>query len=241
MALVTQEVIRRLAARPIRVAAAGLALACLLAGGCVTPGWFLHKHDEPPVGEVSQAVVYWSNQVAFAPDAVNGGVPVAVLRGRLYLFGNRIDFPRAGDGMATVELYDLTPGNARLFDAQGHQLPLEVWNIYPADLRANMSRDMIGWGYNLFLPWDTYRPDVCQVQLKVCYQPSSGLPVYANSSPMTLNSAADTQFASHTRTLGPATANRTAAPNGPPPVANGDGTSGIKPVSLALPARPAGQ
>ena len=46
--------------------------------------------------------------------------------------------------------------------------------------------DLVGWGYSLFLPWATYKPEINRVHLKVRYLPLKGGPLYAASAPMTL-------------------------------------------------------
>ena len=48
------------------------------------------------------------------------------------------------------------------------------------------ARDAIGWGYSLFLPWGTYKPEINQIHLKICYQPPKGYPIYAVGTPITL-------------------------------------------------------
>src|SRR5262249_19841415 len=55
-------------------------------------------------------------------------------------------------------------------------------------LRRLLKKDRIGWGYTLFLPWSTYRPEVTQVRLRVCYQPAQGSPIYAAESSTSLTS-----------------------------------------------------
>ena len=236
MAPVAHEVAGRRAARLVRPAGAvGTLLALLLGGGCVTTGHFGHKEEGPPVGEVCQAVAYWANQVAFSPDPVNQGRQSPVLRGRLYLFGRQIDFPRTGGGSVVVELFDATPNTGR-----DPNLPLEVWEFDADTLRQRcLSRDMIGWGYNLFLPWGTYRPEISTVRLRVCYQPPGGLPIYTDNPPMTLSSAADTHYTARTISP-PAPAGQGQAPGAAAAAPKGEG-GGLKPVSITLPAKPGGR
>src|SRR5262249_41445546 len=65
------------------------------------------------------------------------------------------------------------------------------WRIDQDTLQRLLRRDMIGWGYTLFLPWGTYKPEITQVHLKVRYEPAHGTPVYSESSSMTLNKIGD--------------------------------------------------
>jgi hypothetical protein len=115
------------------------------------------------------------------------------LTGRLYLFGPQIDYPLAGDGSLIVELYAASPPAqpSPTSAAQPSSPPpaelqrLERWELDKATLHKLLRKDPIGWGYTLFLPWGSYRSDLTQVKLRVCYQPQRGTPLYADS-PLTL-------------------------------------------------------
>jgi hypothetical protein len=152
-----------------------------LAGGCVTTSnWLGGTADGPPVGVPCQVVATWDAEVRFAPDPVRGGMMAPGLAGRLYLFGPQIDFPMGADGSVVVDLFDAThPGPLPA-------APLEEWRIDRETLLRLQRRDAIGWGYTLFLPWGTYRPDLGVVQLKVRYEPAKGTPLYAENAPLTL-------------------------------------------------------
>src|SRR5437870_13021486 len=63
---------------------------------------------------------------------------------------------------------------------------LEEWQMDRQTLKRLQRRDAIGWGYTVFLPWATCKPEITRVHLKVRYVPSKGTPLYAASSPMTL-------------------------------------------------------
>jgi hypothetical protein len=163
-----------------------------------------------PAPAVCQVAVNWVNKVVFAPDTVHGGVPTPGLAGRLYLFGPEVSFPLVGDGSVVVDLYDDTPvasgGQARL---------LEKWVLNAQTLGRLQRRDMIGEGYTLFLPWGSYRPDITQVHLMVCYTPARGNPLYAPSSSITLNGGNQPPNQVTNRTVVPAAAPQVAAPSGP--------------------------
>src|SRR5581483_612242 len=58
---------------------------------------------------------------------------------------------------------------------------LEEWRIDSDTLKRLGKRDMLGWGYTLFLPWSTYRPDVGQVRMKLAYVPVKGTPIFSES------------------------------------------------------------
>jgi hypothetical protein len=121
------------------------------------------------------------------PDVVNNGAPLVGLAGRVYLFGQALGHPVAGNGMAIIELQDLTHANA-----QTKPRLLERWEIDSVTLNRLLRKDTIGWGYTLFLPWSTYRQDISKVQLQVRYVPEKGLPLFSPPAVVTLSS--DTQI-----------------------------------------------
>jgi hypothetical protein len=152
--------------------------------GCV----FLPKtssDDAMPHGPVSQIVATWNHQVVFVPDPVHGGNEEPGLAGRLYLFGPEISYPLIDEGSVVVDLFDDTKPAG-----EGQPVPLEEWRLNPDTLKRLAKRDMIGWGYTLFLPWGTYKPEISQVHLKVRYVTAKGIPFFAESGPLSLNSPA---------------------------------------------------
>jgi hypothetical protein len=153
-----------------------------LGAGCVTTGSTPTVSDAPPAGIPCQVVATWQPNVMYTPDPARGGISAPGLAGRLYLFGPEIDFPMGSDGSAVVDLYDMTHDPSA-------PVMLERWNIDKETLKRLAKKDAIGWGYTLFLPWGSYRPDVSRVLLKVCYEPQKGTPLYAESSPVTLTNA----------------------------------------------------
>lgn len=137
--------------------------------------------DAPPTGAVCKIVATWNHQVVYTPDPANAGAPTPGLAGRVYLFDQNISFPLAGDGTLVVDLYD-----GRLDANGGKPVLLEQWRFDPATLARLLRKDTIGWGYTVFLPWGTYKPELNRVVLKLCYQPAQGSPIYADSAVMTL-------------------------------------------------------
>jgi hypothetical protein len=196
-------------------------LLLFLAAGCETTGTFICTGDQPPTGSVHQVVATWNNQVFTAPDPVHGGAAVTGLAGRLYLFGPQLDFPLEGDGAVVVDLYDPTSGTAA---PNGTPVPLEEWRFDKDTLKRLERKDMIGWGYTLFLPWGTYRPEIKQVRLQVRYEPPGGSPLYDQSSPLRLIPAEDVKVTSKSVPLG--------APAGAAPAAaSPQKDSGVRPVA----------
>ena len=74
------------------------------------------------------------------------------------------------------------PGHGHGEKADQKQQPrvLEQWNIDKDTLRRLARKDIFGWGYTLFLPWQTYRQEISHVYMHVAFIPDSGAsPVYA--------------------------------------------------------------
>ena len=159
------------------------AAACsALLSGCVLHDFTKKGDAAPPTGPVCQLVPTWSKEVAFVPDPANGGVARPGLSGRIYLFGSQIDYPLAGDGTLTVEVIaPETVAAAAGQPAKTEWRVLENWTMDKPTLARLLRKDMIGWGYTLFLPWGTYRPDITLVRLKLRYDPPGGMPLYSES------------------------------------------------------------
>jgi len=161
-----------------RTCALGLlaGLACVGLTGCVLTGSKKSESIPAPKGTASQIVVRWNNQPGEAPDPARGGIPAPGLVGRMYVFGPDLGFPLKAEGDLIVALFDrstLTP--------EGDMKQLEEWRIDSATLQRLGRKDTCGWGYSLFLPWGTYRPDLVNLHLKVCLRPKNGAPLYTHS------------------------------------------------------------
>ena len=149
--------------------------------GCVSTGSFINLGGETGSEAPCQVVATWNPGVVNTPDPVHDGEETPGLVGRIYLFGSEIGAPLMGEGSMVVSLYDDTAGPA----GKGAHA-LEEWQMDRETLKRLQRRDAIGWGYTVFLPWATYKPEINRVHLKVRYLPLKGGPLYAASSPMTL-------------------------------------------------------
>jgi hypothetical protein len=150
------------------------ALAAFALAGCVITEGFHRPKEEMPTGPVHQVHATWESRVMTTQDVLNQGAPLSGLAGRMYLFGQELGAPVGGDGIAIVDLHDVSPETT-----QGKPKLLERWEIDRETLKRLARKDTIGWGYTLFLPWSTYRPDVTRVQLQVRYVPEKGLPLFS--------------------------------------------------------------
>ena len=185
----------------------------VLTTGCVSTGSFPVLCDAPPTGPVCQVVATWVNEVAFAADPIHGGAKNPGLAGRLYLFGEKVDFPKAGDGSLVIDLFDETSKTPS-------PIPLEEWRFDKDTLKRLLRRDPIGWGYTLFLPWGTYKPEITKVHLKIRYEQAGAFPLYSESS-VTLNpTEGDIRTATARRSAPAAQAGSSAEKRGGPPDAS---------------------
>jgi hypothetical protein len=163
---------------------ATLALTALALGatGCESVNWALHPTVEAPPEGVAQVHTTWENRVLVTQDCVNEGAPLIGIGGRMYLFGQEVGFPLKGDGSVTVDVYDISPAATN-----GEPKMLERWQIDRKTLHRLARKDFIGWGYTLFLPWATYRPDIQRVQIQLRYVPEKGgTPLFAPPCQVTL-------------------------------------------------------
>lgn len=146
----------------------------LCLAGCVGTGPFVLPGMDKFGAAPCEVVVAWNPEVLTRPDPAHRGAPTPGLGGRMYLFGGGSDCPLTGDGCVVVDLYEDVSPNATI--------PLEEWRIDKDTLKRLLRRDAVGWGYTLFLPWGTYKPEIKQVQLRLRYEPIKGAPLYAESS-----------------------------------------------------------
>jgi hypothetical protein len=156
----------------------GFLVALLFAPGCAPDRAFVSADAPPRPGHACQVATFWLNRVQYTPDVVHDGNPTAGLVCRLYLFDESIKDTLVGDGTVLITLFDDTKGPAKQ--------PLEQWQIDPVALKKFLKRDTTGWGYTLFLPWGSCRPDVTKVHLTCRYDPVGGKPLFGPVTPLTL-------------------------------------------------------
>lgn len=163
--------------------------SCALVSGCVGTLPLACGDKGPPKGAVCQVVMTWNKEVVFTPDPVHDGTPTPGLVGRVYLFGSQVDYPLEGDGSLRVQLFD----EGQKAGAKAPVL-LEEWHLDKDTLKRLFRKDTIGWGYTVFLPWGTYKPELTRVLLKLRYEPPQGLPLYADDTPIVLAAPGATEF-----------------------------------------------
>ena len=120
----------------------------------------------------------------------------------------------------TVELY-----NAGVQGPDGGPVLMEKWNIDPVTLKRLKRVDHFGCGYTLALPWGSYRPDVTDVHLRVCYQPRVGTPLYDDTGRLKLGDSGMGSVTSSKYSVSP--------PTGPVPLVAPPLAQAAGPVSAA--------
>jgi len=189
--------------------------ACLCAGaGCVlTESVQRPPQETAPTGSVAQVLATWENKVVMTPDIVNGGAPMPGLACRMYLL-EPSGRPIQGEGSIMVDLREAPAPGA---DAQTQTKLIERWEIPHDALQRLLSRDQIGWGYTLYLPWGTYRPEIRRVQLQIRYL-DKGLPQFSPPTVVTLRNAREDNQVTTTSFQAPAGAgSRNFGVQAPPP------------------------
>jgi hypothetical protein len=145
------------------------ALLLVLASGCVTISINKDSDSKKTEGPV-RVIVRWDNEVRFAPNTQNGGSLIPGIVGRVYLFGQKVDYPTEAEGAIHVEVADAS---------QSPPKTLEEWKLDPATVRKHLRKDAWGMGYSLFLPWATFRPDLKLVELKLAFKQTNGSTLFA--------------------------------------------------------------
>jgi hypothetical protein len=131
------------------------------ASGCSFMDPFETKDSMPPPS-VNEMLAYCYDGIYVATDKVNGERPMPGLVGQVYLASGGLKSTMVeANGVIHVDLYDMTPG------VQPHKLV--DWTFDKESLKALKRPDKFGLGYTLFLPWETYNPEIKKVQVQMSY------------------------------------------------------------------------
>jgi len=130
----------------------------------------------------AQLVTTWNHEVVTTPDPSRGGEPTIGLAGRIYLFSPETVSIEPQGGSLVVYMYDHSA-----VKSGGRAKMLEEWNFDPVTLKKLMKKDAFGWGYTLFLPWGSYRPDISTVHIQCVYQPTQGEAIHSTGQPLSID------------------------------------------------------
>ncbi|MBL8822851.1 MAG: hypothetical protein JNJ77_09715 [Planctomycetia bacterium] len=131
----------------------------------------LWEEKKAPCGTPNELIAFWQEGVDVQLMAHQGGMPSPGFAGRVIFQQQKPGKPAetiAVNGTLIVRMYEDKP-------LQGGQLqPLETWTILPEHLPMLMRKDLSGWGYSLWLPWNTYNNALRSVRMTVEYQGNDG-------------------------------------------------------------------
>lgn len=149
----------------------------------VTSAW----SDKAPVCRPTEVGAIWQDGVDVQLDANHGGQPIAGFAGRIF-------FTQARDGQSGQTVLVNNPVKVMLFDDRPQQQPgppqpLETWTILPEHLQLLIKKDLTGWGYSIWLPWNTYHPSIQNVRLTVEYTDSDGNRLLSEPAPIQVRDA----------------------------------------------------
>jgi hypothetical protein len=150
-----------------------------------TSKWLDVGYFDSSSNRASHILAFWDSQVRLTQDSSNGGRPLAGMAGRLYLLNQETGKPVDATGRVVVQMHDMTnvqPGQPTHCIAE--------YTFDPVSLKRLKRPDGIAEGYTLFLPWESYRPDVRRIEIRVAYVPDEKQnPFFAEPSLITLQTA----------------------------------------------------
>ena len=123
-----------------------------------------------PTGRPTEIAAIWQDGVDVKLDGQNGGFPTPGFAGRIFFMQAREGMPGQTvlvNGTLKVLLYDDKP-------SQGPPQPLETWTILPEHMSLLIKKDLTGWGYSVWLPWNTYDQSIRNVRMIVEYTEKDG-------------------------------------------------------------------
>jgi len=152
-----------------------LLASILLAPGCQAFGETSFPSlwdDSAPRGKPNHLGAIWKDGVDVQLDPHQAGREVPGFAGRLLFMRqkpNQTGDTVAIDGTVVIELYDATTPNAP-------PQPRETWTIQSEHLALLLSKDITGWGYAVWIPWNTYDPNLRTLKLITKFSPKDGGP-----------------------------------------------------------------
>lgn len=169
--------------RMLRVLA-GIALLSTTSVGCQTlnnTSFSSLWAETGPVGKPNEINAIWQEGVDVQLDPNHGGMPIPGFAGRVFFTKDRPGKPGQTvlvDGTILVQLFEDKP-------FQGPPVPLETWTILPEHLSMLVKKDMTGWGYSIWLPWNTFNLNIRTVKMTVQYIAKDGTKL--QGSPMAIS------------------------------------------------------
>jgi hypothetical protein len=142
--------------------AAWIAVFLAAASGCSFMDPFEPKDPSLPPPSVNEMLAFCYDGIYVVTDKVNGERPMPGLVGQIYLAsGGPKSVMVEANGAIHAELFDMTPGV--------QPKKLVEWTFDKETLKKLKHPDRFGMGYPLFLPWETYNPEIKRVQVQMSY------------------------------------------------------------------------
>jgi hypothetical protein len=139
----------------------------MLAGlsGCVPEAFLIQPgaSTEPP----ALLATRWDHDIHF-PNDTESGKTLPTIAGRITMFASDLKTPVLAEGSIYVYMYSDMP------EAKDKEELIAFWGFDTKTARKLRTKDAVGWGYTLPLPWSTYSPDLTQVRLKVRFDRVGG-------------------------------------------------------------------
>ena len=157
-----------------RVGFLALPLVAALAMGCVTTqGGGFWMTEKPTELCPNQMVCVWQNSIMTVPDTTRGGQPLVGLAGRVYFFGEQLDFPKLCSGALGVSVIDESSDKAVMIDH------IEV---DPETLKRLAKKDFLGEGYTVFIPLTKYKEGMSKLRLRTAFKaPTAKGPIFSDN------------------------------------------------------------
>ena len=146
-----------------RVGLLALLLVAALAAGCLTTenGGGFWKVERPTDVCPHQMVCVWQNNVLQVPDTTRGGQPMVGMAGRVYFFGEQLDFPKLCCGALGVSVFD---------ESSGKPIMIDHVEVDPETLKRLSKKDFLGEGYSIFIPLPKYKEDMSKLRLRTAFK-----------------------------------------------------------------------
>jgi hypothetical protein len=129
--------------------------------------------ESAPRGKPNHLGVIWKDGVDVQLDPRQGGKEIPGFAGRLIFMRhkpNQHGDSVAVDGTVLIELFDATNPHAPI-------VARETWTIRPEDLPALLGKDITGWGYAIWLPWNTYDPNIRTLKMVARFTGKDGVTI----------------------------------------------------------------
>ena len=133
--------------------------------------FFADGSTKPGTGKPTSIYAIWQEGVDMQLDPRQGGLAVPGFSGKVNFqhqkAGSKAETVSA-QGTLLVSFYPDLPNQV------GPAQAMETWKILPEHLPPLLKKDVSGWGYVLWLPWNSYNPNIRSGRLTVEFTSMTG-------------------------------------------------------------------